>query len=152
RTRTVRLWQRTRIFVSRRRLGLPPVRGDDREPSARPEYPRDFGDGDRVLEPVERLPREDRVDACVLQRDRLGRTCERGAVDGAHALVGLDGDDIREATLELPGEAARARTEGDDTRGGAELERLLGEVEERLGVRRPDAVVSLGNAPEAEAA
>ena len=69
----------------------------------------------------------------------------------AHVVVGLDGDDLAEAADELPGQPSRSGAEVEHARLRTELERVGGAVEERSEVRRPDAVIRLGDVPEGEA-
>jgi hypothetical protein len=102
---------------------------------------------------VERLSHEHAVDASILERNRLGRACEcPGAVDqGAHLVIGLDRHDGREALDEFAGEPSRSCAEIEDACSGVQVECLLGAVEERSAVQRPDAVVRLGDIAEGEA-
>ena len=79
---------------------------------------------------MEGLADEDRVDARVLERDRLRTPRDRFAVQRAHPLVRLDGDDVFEAPGELPRHAPRAGPQVEHARTGVELEQLLGAVEQ----------------------
>ena len=100
---------------------------------------------------MERLAHEDRIHARVLERDRLRAPRDRLAVQRAHPLVRLNGDDVLEAPYELPSHAARSGPQVEHARLGVELEHLLGAVEQHPRIRGPDAVVGLGDVAEAEA-
>ena len=136
--------------VGERRLRLPPVDVDDGQPAARAQHARELRDRLPGVEPVERLADEHRVDARVLERDRLGAARDRRAVHRAHALVRLDRDDAREPPRELPRQASRSRRQVEHARACVELERLLRAVERGSRVRWPDAVVRLGDGAEAQ--
>jgi hypothetical protein len=102
---------------------------------------------------VERLSHEYGVDASIAERDRLGASGENVAAtdQDPHRVVRLDCHDIREAAGELPGEPSGPRAEVEDARFGFQFELLTRAVEQRKEVRRPDAVVGLGDVPEGEA-
>ena len=79
---------------------------------------------------MERLTDEDRVDAIASKRNRLCAARERGAVQGSHALVGLDRDHVSEAGCELARQASSTGREVEDPRGCVEPERLLRSVQQ----------------------
>lgn len=122
-------------------------------PPSRDEDARDLRDRRAGVEPVKRFSHEHGVDAAILEGDRLGASRENvaGMDEGAHRLVRLDRHDIREPADQLPGEPSRSGREVEDTRFGLQFERLTRPVEQRTKVRRPDAVVDLGEVAEGEA-
>ena len=116
--------------IGQRGLGLPPVDPDHGQAAARAQNARELGDRLAGVEPVERLADERRVDARVLERDRLGAARDRRAVHRAHAFVRLDRDEAREPPRELPRQASRSRRQ----------------VEQRARLRRARAPPARGRA------
>src|SRR6266508_1646534 len=123
--------------IRERRVRLPPVGRDERRAAARMQNARELRDRGCRVEPVERLADEDGVDASITERNRLRAAGEDLPVrdQGAHVVVRVDRDD----TLEPPCQLARRQ-----------FERLLRAVEQRLRVRRANAVIRLRDATEAE--
>jgi hypothetical protein len=123
----------------KRVAGIPRV-PDQSEPTARPEDTADLPDGLVPPEPVERLPAHDRVDAVVVERNRLGRAEQRvRAGDNArqrsqHLRAGLDRDDPRNPPDEQPGQLARPRTEIEHRRADADVEPIDEPVDRLVGI------------------
>jgi len=116
---------------------------EQREHPAGPQHARDLTDGRVVGEPVERLTREDRVDRCVLERDRLrraGANVRFGDANGeqlAQLVERLDRDHARVARGKDLRELARPRTEVEHGRVAIERQ----QVEDSPWVARATAVV-----------
>lgn len=97
---------------------------DQPETSVGVQHARELPQGGRVREPVERLPGDDAVDRCRLQRERLGlggadigqwrRALERRAHPGDR----LDGDDPQPALEQWAGQLAGARADVEHARTG----------------------------------
>jgi hypothetical protein len=129
------------------------MRPDDRETATRDQHPGDLCDREPGLEPVKRLSDEHAFDAVVGEWDCFCPSSTHiSALDQApHVVVGLDGHDRPEAASKLPGQPARSGAEIEDARSGVEIEDDLRAVEQRSEVRRPNAVVDLGDVAEGEA-
>ena len=127
---------------------------EDHERAARSQHARDLGDRLVRGEPVERLGREDRVDARVRERDRLAAAGQRlGARHDLlqhrpHRVVRLDGHDSSKPRHELASQLAGAGAEVEHLRLRPEAE--LGDhlVEQLLRPARPPELVLARGAPE----
>ena len=103
----------------------------------------DLGQRPLVVEPVKRLPDEHRVDARVVERDRLGGPGERlgrRRDPGPHLVQRLDRDHLVPELEQLGGELAGPRAEVEHPQrpvADAELDR-------RARIPRPTALVGLG--------
>ncbi len=129
---------------------LVPAVPHQREVAAGLEHPRDLGERDVVVEPVEGLRHDDDVDGAVVRRDVLGG-CDPGAdlrhplaQHLEHRLVGVGGEDRVPGVDELASELARAGAELED-----DLGLTTGQPRDCLGgVGRAAPVVRLGDGPE----
>jgi hypothetical protein len=127
---------------------------EDYERSARTKHAGDLGDRLLTGEPVERLGREDRVDASVRERDRFAAAAERLATRndlieyGTHRVVRLHGHHAREPRHERPGQLAGARAEVEHLPIRLEHELVDHLVEQLLGPARPPELVLARRAPE----
>ena len=113
------------------------------EPPTGAEHADDLAERRVLLEPVEGLPDDDRVDALVRERDRLSGAVEglgRGRDQGAHRLEGLDRDDLMAEREQRGRQLSRAGPEVQDALravADAELDRLA-------RIRGPPELVRLG--------